>query len=101
LNSRAEILLGRKREDLLSKEIWDVFPKDEEGELFGKLQAAAAKDGEHTFEAFSAKVGRWLEVSVNRAEAGVYVYFRDITDRRRREENMAFLSEITSDLAVD
>jgi two-component system CheB/CheR fusion protein len=100
VNSRAERFLGRKREELIGRSLWEVFPESEERELFEKL-TTAAETGEQTFEAFSAKLKRWLEVNVSRADAGVYVYFRDISERKRREENLAFLAEINADLGVD
>jgi two-component system CheB/CheR fusion protein len=100
VNRRAEQFWGRNRAELVGRSIWKVIPEAEEAELYSKLQNAARGVGEQKFEAFSNKLERWVDVSVYPASGGMSIYFRDITERKRREENLAFLAEINSDLAV-
>lgn len=101
VNQRAERFMDRRREELLGKSLWKVFRENEEPQLFEKLREADSANVEQTFKAFSPKLSRWVEVSVFPGAAGRYLYFRDITERQRREENLAFLAEINTDLAGD
>jgi signal transduction histidine kinase len=54
------------------------------------------------FESYARPVGRWFEVSAFRIgepdKHQVAVLFNDITERKRRETNLAFLAEISQDL---
>ncbi len=85
LNGRAEQMIGRKREELQGKRLWDEFP--EQGSLFEQeLQRAADTGRPIEFSAPYAPLKLWLDVHVYPSENGLSVYFEDITMRKLQEE---------------
>jgi len=85
INSKAELLLSRSREELLGKNLWDEFP-DAVGSQFQSQYEHAIKTGNtvrflETYE----PLGTWFEVSAHPVPDGLAVYFQDVTERRRTE----------------
>ena len=87
-NSAYERHTGVKAEDLLGRTLLEVFPAAEPVwiERYGEV----AQTGEPArFEEWFGPLGRWLEVSAFQTEPGRFgVVFTDITERRRREEQI-------------
>ncbi|MCL1474655.1 GAF domain-containing protein [Argonema antarcticum] len=84
LNSRAEPLLGSKKE-LIGKCIWDELP-EAIGSTFEKEFTRAISRGVTVhFEEFYPPLGIWLEVRANPYQGGLSVYFRDVTARKQSE----------------
>jgi PAS domain S-box-containing protein len=86
VNGQAERVLGRGREDLLGKVIWDEFP-----EAFGTVFQAnferAVETGEMvTFEEFYPPLDGWFELRAWPSPDGLSVYFHEITARRQAQE---------------
>lgn len=90
-NPQSEPILGRPRQELIGKNLWEEYPETK-GTAFeeGYLQAARQGTPVH-FQGFIPDT--WLEVNVYPSAVGVTVYLRDINDRRRAEENLSFLAE--------
>jgi two-component system, cell cycle sensor histidine kinase and response regulator CckA len=86
LNGRAEQILGRKREDLQAKNIWDEFP-DLVGTVFEQeFHRSAAEQRPAEFTAYDARLKLWADVHVYPSEHGLSVYFQDVTARKLLEE---------------
>lgn len=100
-NRRAEQMWGLRRDAVLGKPIWNVLPGAEQSELLEKLRKVSDLPGEEKFEAFSTILNIWMEVRVHPASAGMSVYIHDITERKRRDENLAFIAEINKVLAME
>ena len=95
VNRRAEEMWGIGREALLGRNLWEAFPGSVGGRIQEELLRAAERRSAAEFDLFSPVMGRWLSVTVNPTGAGLSVYFRDITERRRaREERRAFLRDV-------
>ncbi|WP_138759322.1 SpoIIE family protein phosphatase [Modestobacter altitudinis] len=86
-NVEAERLLGLGREELLGGVVWDLFPAAV-GSDFDRQYRAAMDSGRPTaFEAYyPPPLDSWYEVRAWPSPEGLSVYFLDITERRRREE---------------
>jgi signal transduction histidine kinase len=91
LNGRAETVLSeaargdRSEDGLLGRRIWEAIPEAENTE-FAQEYRTAMETGEPTqFEAFYEPLDTWFEVRAYPSKTGLSVYFRDITDRKRRE----------------
>ena len=86
LNSEAEKLLGRSREELLDKSVWEQFP-EAVGSVFEEHYARAVETGQPvSFEAFYPPLDKWFEVRAWPMPEGLSVYFHDVTERRRAQD---------------
>jgi PAS domain S-box-containing protein len=89
VNREAERLLGRTRDELTGRRVWDLFPEDETTNAGRELKRAAATRTGVEFEDYSAALGRWFRNRVSpTADGGLSVYFEDITARKRDEASL-------------
>jgi len=96
LNRRASQLLGSS-EDLAGKNLWrELFPQGA-GDLEAKLRQTMDEGIPADLDdSYSGSLGRWLSIQARRADDGVVVFFRDITERRRREQALLDQQELLS-----
>ena len=107
-NAEAERKIGRKREELLGRTLWEAFP-DAKGSIFEQQYRQAVADNVAvTFEAHYPPIDRWLEIRVYPSSEGLAGYFRDITDLRaareamqESEERFRLLARATNDAIWD
>ncbi len=93
MNTQAERLLERRREELLGRNIWDVFPQGIGTAYETCYKQAMSERRTIEFEAFYIPMGRWIENRVYPApDGGVTIYFRDVTDRREVQEEILRLN---------
>lgn len=86
VNRQAEVLLERRRDELLGQVLWERFP-EVVGSAFEQRYRAAAESGEAiTFDAPFTPLGSWYELTASPGPDGLSVYFREITERRRDEQ---------------
>lgn len=104
-NRVAEELLGVKREDLIGKNLWDMFPDAVHLPSYENYHKVLETGQSITFEDY---YGIWLEVNAAPSEEGLTVFFRDITERKMvdiqiREANERFekVAEATTDAIWD
>ncbi|NHC46489.1 SpoIIE family protein phosphatase [Motilibacter aurantiacus] len=107
VNSQAETLLGRPREELLGGNVWELFPAAL-GSDFETHYRGAMESGQLTsFEAYyPAPLDAWYEVRAWPGPDGLAVYFHDVTERRTAAEQardtgrrLQLLAEVTAALA--
>lgn len=83
LNHKAELLLGRRREDLLDRSIWDIFPSAV-GSVFQREYLRALGDNVAvTFEGFFELLDTHFSVRAYPSGQGLAVHFIDVTESRR------------------
>lgn len=85
LNSEAERLLRRTREDLVGRNVWEEFPEAVGSTFEHKYRQAVAENTSVAFEEYFAPLETWFEVNAYPSEEGLAVYFRNVNDRRRAE----------------
>nr|WP_240896909.1 SpoIIE family protein phosphatase [Kineococcus vitellinus] len=87
VNAEAEKLLQRGREELLGGVLWELFP-DAAGSAFEEGYRRAVATGRPvTFEAhYPAPLDGWYEVRAWPDPDGLSVYFLDVTERRRAQQ---------------
>ena len=96
LNPEAEVLLDRGREDLIGATIWEKFA-DINGSVFETNYRKVMSDNVAVeFEASDVDGKRWFEVHAYPSGGGVSVFFRDITERKRTEEERLTTSKLES-----
>ncbi len=92
VNRRAtEVLVraGRAPADCLGQSLWEVFPELGHSPAAEHAERAMRDRVTTRFEARDPSRGLWYEVRVYPAADGLSIYFTDITDRRRAEEQLA------------
>lgn len=86
VNWAAAQLLSRTPAELIGKHVWqDVFPELVGGVGYQAMHRAVADQVPISWEEFGEPVQCWLEVNAYPSNAGLAVYFRDITARKQVE----------------
>lgn len=94
MNTQAEILLLRRREDLLGKQVWDEFPAARGSEFQHNYELAIRENKTLRFtEYYPAPLDSWFDVSAHPTPEGLAVYFRDVTERVLNEESLRISEE--------
>ncbi len=96
INSEAEKLLSLNRTYHIGKNVWTEFPSEVNGEFYKQyLHAAQTGEAVH-FEAYYAATNIWVEVKAFPSEEGLSIYFDDITERVKAQQELEMLSIVAS-----
>lgn len=94
-NKNSFVTLGKTREELIGKYIWDLYPEAGARFFREKYELAAYSRKPVFFEFKNELTGNVMEFRVFPFEEGISVFFRDITELRRRETEQTILKEIS------
>lgn len=87
-NKKAEQLLSRKRDEIIGKEFWEVFPLVVGTELESVYRRVARSNKTESFEYFYRGDQSWYELNVYPSSGGVSSYFRNIDERKKAVEQI-------------
>jgi PAS domain S-box-containing protein len=83
VNSQAIRYFGRRREELLARNFWQLMP-EKKGTTFESSFTTAARIGQVVqFQALSPVTHRWVDAHVYPSANGISVFFRDTTEALR------------------
>ena len=85
-------LFQRPASEMLGKVVWDEFPQAREMETYHQFQIAFEENRPVHFDAESGIVSGWFEVHAYPSSDRLDVYFHDITERKRDEEEIKRLA---------
>jgi len=85
VNRAGEQILGKPREVLLGKVVWEEFPESVETDVYTQYHRAIQEQTKVEFELYYPPFERWFEISAYPSEQGLAVYFRDISERKEIE----------------
>ena len=91
-NHRAEELLFTAKENIQDKYLWDVFDKDIAPVSYQNYKKAISEKISMKFEDFYEPINRWFDVNVYPTDNGISVFFKDITERKKADENLKELN---------
>ncbi len=96
INAPAERILGIRRDEVLGRSHWEVFPFTLGTMLEREYRRAAA--GEiRDFENYYEPWGRWFHNRCfPREGGGISVYFQDITEQKQAEESLHHYADATA-----
>src|SRR5688572_150796 len=87
VNRAAEEILGRSRETLLGRVVWEVYPELVGTEVDAAFHRALNEGTTEVIDAFvNPAMGLWFSLRVYPSTAGLAVLFHDITDEHRMTE---------------
>ncbi len=88
-NRRAAEITGQDPDTAIGEVLWDVFPEAVGTTFEEEFRQALATQEPTTIERDSEYLDAWIEVQAYPGEAGLSVFFRDVTDRKQREQALA------------
>jgi len=97
VNPQAERLLGRARKELFGGELWQKFPELRDTPFEENYRQVMASQTPVEFEACEPNgTARWFEVHAYPSGGGVSAFFRDVTERKRAEDDRLTKGKIES-----
>lgn len=84
-NKETERVLGRKRDDIIGKNLWDQYPDVVGTAIYHQYHKAMETQENLAFEEFYPALNMWLELAVYPSATGLSVYFKDITQRKESD----------------
>ncbi|PYK80042.1 MAG: hypothetical protein DMF40_11505 [Verrucomicrobia bacterium] len=97
VNPQAERLFGRARTELLGGELWQKFPELQNTPFEENYRKVMANQTPAEFEAREPNgTTRWFEVHAYPSGGGVSAFFRDVTERKRAEDDRLTKGKIES-----
>ncbi|GAA5121511.1 PAS domain S-box protein [Luteolibacter yonseiensis] len=96
MNAQAERMLGRTRQDLLGKVLWDEIPCPAEDGFGAACRRAMAEQVPVELVDFYVSRGRWFELHAHPSVEGLAVSFHDVTERLQSEEQLRILENCVS-----
>ncbi len=91
-NRVAETALGVSKQQIVGKHLWDVFTDSIDSLSYQKYQQAVATGEVLHFEDYYAALNKWYEISAYPSENGLSVYFKDITERKKTQQEILELN---------
>lgn len=88
-NTLAGQVLHMPKNRITGQNLWDVFTGQEETVSWREYHQAMQTGQAAHFEDCYTLLDRWFEVSAYPSPSGLSVYFKDITDRKKTEEEHA------------
>ena len=92
-NKEAEKLLEKQGDFLTGKNIWEILPAEEGFKFYQFFRKAKKKRITVQFEEFYPPKNQWFDISVYPSKDGLVVCFRDVSERKRKEEERKELLE--------
>jgi two-component system cell cycle sensor histidine kinase/response regulator CckA len=97
VNPQAEKLFGRARKELLGGELWQKFPELRNTPFEQNYRQVMANQTPAEFEACEPNgTTRWFEVHAYPSGGGVSAFFRDVTERKRAQDDRLTKGKIES-----
>lgn len=107
-NKEAEVILGRKREEMVGENLWEKYADAIDSDFYRQCHKAQETGENLSFEEYYATLNKWFEVSVYPSKEGLSVYFKDVTLRKEADirliqanERFEKVTEATSDAIWD
>jgi len=91
LNQESERLLQKSTAELLGQTIWNGFEEPLAQRLREQMDTALTSNRRAEQEHHFPSLNKWLEVRAYPFAEGLAVYFRDVTERRRSQEQLMLL----------
>jgi PAS domain S-box-containing protein len=88
VNKEFERILKRKRDDLLGKNIWELFPYGKDLRFFREYHRALSEQVSMHFEEYNPNTRIWVSAHAYPTKKGLAIYFRDVTEEKQIQEKI-------------
>ena len=85
-NDQVADAFGRAAGEFIGEHVWDVLEPGQKAEA--AFEEALETDESVTFEEYYEPMETWFETHVYPSETGLSVYFRDVTERKHRRQEL-------------
>ncbi len=102
-NAASERMLNLNRHDYLGRNLWASFPYLVGSVFYEQYHIAMREKKAVYFESFLPHFNIWVEVNVYPSSKGISIFLKDVTERKKTEEELTRLSLIareTSNLVI-
>ena len=86
INDQAERVVFKKRDDIIGKSFWEVFPETVGSTFERQYRRAVDQVVTVSFEEFFPPLNTWFEVRAYPSPEGLSIFFQDINERKRIQE---------------
>ncbi|MFA6945753.1 MAG: PAS domain S-box protein [Pedobacter sp.] len=87
-NNEAERILLKSREDIMGQNLWNIYSEAIPLKFYTEYHKALEYSVSVHFEEYLPSLDIWFEVSAFPSEDGLSVYFKDISDRKKVENEL-------------
>jgi PAS domain S-box-containing protein len=84
-NKEAEQNMGISREELLNKDLWEIYADAVPTRFYTEIQKAMKERVEVRFEEFYHPLNKWFRMNAFPCKNGIAIFFQDITEIKRQE----------------
>ncbi|APY10595.1 hypothetical protein BWZ22_04790 [Seonamhaeicola sp. S2-3] len=95
INKKAANFLNETPENLIGKHIWNEFPEGLNLPIYKIFKEAAKTQKTIYFEYYYKPLNKWFENRVYPSKDGLTVYFTDVTEQKKIEEQLAQSKKFT------
>lgn len=92
-NKEAENLTKVSRVKVINKHLWDYFPNAKKSFFYTNFKNILEKGNKISFEEYFKPLEKWLEVNAYPGKEGFSVYFKDITEKKKGNEQIRAAKE--------
>lgn len=92
-NKAAESITQIAKTDALGKVLWDALPEPSNKDYKQYYFEVKAKESPVNLELYSERLKSWLEINTYVSGSGLSVYFRDITEKKKLQEQLEYEKE--------
>lgn len=96
INSEFGRITGAREQDYIGRHLLELSEYGDTGVFYQQYRYAMETGNSVHFEAYSQKMNKWLEVKAYPSDEGLSVYFTDVTDKVKANQEVEKLSLVAS-----